>query len=155
GARRAEALYGCVDPEVHTPVPEHDDFRCALSYVGTYAADRQQKLDELFLMPARRCPEKTFFLAGSLYPWQWEWPDNVRRLEHVVAAEHATLYCSSQATLNITRAGMARWGWCPSGRFFEAAACGAPLISDYFPGLETFFAPGEEIALARSCNDVL
>jgi spore maturation protein CgeB len=155
GARRAEALYGCVDPEVHRPVAVREDFRCALSYVGTYAADRQQTLDELFLAPARYAPEKTFSLAGSLYPWQWQWPANVRRVEHVAPAEHAALYCSSQATLNITRAGMARWGWCPSGRFFEAAACGTPVISDYFAGLETFFAPGEEIVLARSGSDVL
>ncbi len=155
GARRAEALYGCVDPEVHAPAEARDNFRCALSYVGTYAADRQQKLDELFLTPARCSPGKTFFLAGSLYPWQWQWPGNVRRVEHVPPAEHAALYCSSQATLNITRAGMARWGWCPSGRFFEAAACGTPVISDYFPGLETFFTPGEEIVIARSSSDVL
>lgn len=141
GVRMARPLYGCVDPDDYRRVDPVPQFTCDLSYMGTYAADRQQKVDDLFLEPARRHPERQFLLAGSLYPWEWEWrwPANVRRIEHVPPHDHPKLYCSSRVTLNITRADMARWGWCPSGRFFEAAACGTPLISDWWEGLDWFF----------------
>jgi spore maturation protein CgeB len=155
GARMARPVYGCVDPDVHNCVSERADFRCALSYMGTFAADRQDKLDALFLEPARRRPDSCFILAGSLYPREWTWPENVRLLEHVAPADHAALYSSSRLTLNITRDGMARYGYCPSGRFFEAAACGTPVITDRWPGLETFFSPGDELLVACGVDDVL
>ncbi len=155
GARLALPLYGCVDPDVHGRVAPRDDFRCALSYMGTYAADRQSKVDELFLEPARRRPHNAFVLAGPMYPRDGNWPANVRRFEHVAPAQHAALYSSSRLTLNLTREGMARYGYCPSGRFFEAAACGAPLVTDPWEGLETFFTPGEELFVAHTAEDVL
>jgi len=157
GVRRAVALYGCVDPEVHARVSRRDQFGCDLSYMGTYAADRQQKLDEFFLEPARRLSKARFILAGSLYPRQMatSWPENVRVFEHVAPANHPALYSSSQATLNITRDGMARTGYCPSGRFFEAAACGTPILSDWFEGLGSFFAPGEEIFVVHNADEVI
>src|SRR5205823_5409171 len=138
GARMARPLYGCVDPNVHRPVPERDDLRCLLSYMGTYAADRQQKLETLFFEPVRRRPDACFVLAGSLYLRDDSWPENLRMLQHVAPADHPALYSSSRFTLNITRDGMASYGYCPSGRFFEAAACGTPIITDRWPGLETF-----------------
>ena len=128
--------------------PRESRFECALSYMGTYAADRQDKLDRLFLECARRRPELPFLLAGTLYPWHWQWPANVKRFDHVSPAEHPALYSSSRLTLNLTRAEMAACGYCPSGRFFEAAACGTPIVSDWFEGLDTFFRPGEEILIA-------
>jgi spore maturation protein CgeB len=155
GVRRARPLYGCVDPEVHSRVAALPEFVCDLSYMGTYAADRQRKLEDLFLEPARRLPQAQFVLAGSLYPWQWTWPENVRRFEHVAPGHHPALYSSSRATLNLTRAGMARTGYCPSGRFFEAAACGTPILSDWFEGLDTFFAPGEEIFVVNDVDAVV
>jgi spore maturation protein CgeB len=155
GARRARPLYGCVDPEVHGRVPAREDFRCALSYMGTYAADRQQKVDRLFLEPVRRRSEAVFVLAGSMYPRDWNWPANLRRIEHVAPSQHPALYSSSRLALNITREGMARYGYCPSGRFFEAAACGTPVVSDTWEGLENFFTPGEELFVAASSEDVL
>lgn len=154
GARRARPLYGCVDPEVYARVPPRQKFACRLSYMGTHSADRQHKLEQLFLAPARRQPERRFVLAGSLYPPDWSWPDNVARFDHVPPAEHPALYSSSRATLNITRDGMARTGYCPSGRFFEAAACGAPILSDWWEGLHEFFSP-EEIIVVRSPEEVL
>jgi len=123
--------------------------------MGTFAADRQEKLEQFFLQPALRMPELTFLLAGSSYPEQWIWPPNVRRFEHVAPSEHAALYSSSHATLNITRAGMARTGYCPSGRLFEAAACCTPILSDWWEGLDTFFLPGEEILVVRDEQDVI
>ncbi len=153
GARMARPLFGCVDPDVHARVPVRDDFRCLLSYMGTYASDRQEKLDRFFLEPARRMPSANFVLAGSLYPWEWRWPENVRIFDHVSPADHPALYSSSRLTLNITRAGMARFGYCPSGRFFEAAACGTPLITDWWEGLNSFFADNE-IFVAHNSDHV-
>ncbi len=154
GARRAEALYGCVDPEVHGRVAVQDRFRCDLSYMGTYAPDRQHKLDELFLAPARLMPPTNFVLAGTMYPKSWTWPPNVRRFDHVRPNDHPALYSSSRITLNITREGMARGGYCPSGRFFEAAACGTPIVSDWFEGLDAFFSPGQELFVATRAEHV-
>jgi spore maturation protein CgeB len=153
-ARRARALYGCVDPEVHARVPLLEKFRCDLSYMGTYASDRQHKVEELFLGPSRQMPNLSFVLAGSLYPKDWAWPENVKRFDHVASAAHPSLYSSSRATLNITRDGMARCGYCPSGRFFEAAACGTPILSDCFEGLDHFFRPGEEVIVVSTAFDV-
>jgi spore maturation protein CgeB len=155
GARMVRPLFGCVDPDVYRRVESRPEFTAALSYMGTYAADRQQKVDDFFLEPARRREDLNFVLAGTLYPWHWQWPANVRRFDHVAPEQHPALYSSSRITLNITREDMARSGWCPSGRFFEAAACGTPIISDWWNGLGDFFTPGEEIVLARSSDDVM
>ncbi len=155
GARMARPLFGCVDPDVYRREPSRREFECVLSYMGTYAPDRQEKLDALFLEPSRRKKDLRFLLAGSLYPWNWQWGENVTKLEHVAPSEHPALYSSSRCTLNITRADMASSGYCPSGRFFEAAACATPIISDWFDGLDYFFTPGEEIVVAQSADDVL
>lgn len=152
-ARMARPLFGCVDPDVHVRVVEREQFQCLLSYMGTYAPDRQEKVDRFFLEPARRMPESRFVLAGSLYPWQWQWPENVNLYDHVAPNEHPALYSSSRLTLNITRNGMMRFGYCPSGRFFEAAACGTPLITDWWEGLHTFFAD-DELFVAHNTDHV-
>jgi spore maturation protein CgeB len=155
GARQARPLYGCVDPEVYHRVPPSADFACGLSYMGTHSRDREQKLRELFFDVAQQSPSDEFLLAGTMYPAEWKFPANVRRVDHVAPARHAEFYSSCRATLNLTRGDMAANGWCPSGRFFEAAACGTPLFSDWFPGLEDFFTDGEELRIVRSTEDVL
>jgi spore maturation protein CgeB len=123
--------------------------------MGTHSPDREQKLRELFLDVAAQQPSQDFLLAGTLYPKDWQFPANVRRVDHVAPARHAEFYSSSRATLNLTRGDMAANGWCPSGRFFEAAACGTPLLSDWVAGLEDFFADGEELRIVRSSDDVI
>jgi len=153
-ARMVRPLYGCVDPDDYCRVAPVGKFQCDLSYMGTYSADRQAKLDALLLEPSRRHPEKQFLLAGSLYPWSWQWPENVRRMDHVAPAEHSSFYSSSRLTLNITRGEMAANGWCPSGRFFEAAACGTPLITDAWEGLDSFFDLTSELRVVASPEDV-
>ncbi len=155
GARMARALYGCVDPDVYFRKPACDNFRSALSYLGTYAPDRQERLDELFLEPARRLEKWSFLLAGSLYPFHWTWPQNVRRYQHVAPDQHAAFYSSCRATLNITRREMAESGYCPSGRFFEAAACGTPILTDWWEGLDSFFDTERDLNLVRTPEDVL
>jgi spore maturation protein CgeB len=154
GARAARALYCAVDPEHHRPASAGDPL-WALGYLGTYSADRQPVLEVLLCEPARRWPEARFAVAGPLYPADLEWPDNVERIEHVGPDRHAWFYGRQRFTLNVTRADMVRWGYSPSVRLFEAAACGVPIISDEWPGLATIFAPDREILVARSGADVL
>jgi spore maturation protein CgeB len=155
GASNVAALYGSVDPQTHRPGPPADDYRSALSYLGTYSADRQTGLNELFLEPARRSPTKRFVMAGAQYPAEFPWTDNIYFVRHLAPHEHSRLFCSSSLTLNVTRAAMRAMGWCPSGRLFEAAACGTPIITDSWEGLDHFFEPDREILIASSAHDVL
>jgi spore maturation protein CgeB len=126
-----------------------------LGYLGTWSADRQPVLDELLVAPARELPEASFVVAGPQYPADITWPDNVQRIEHLPPAEHAGFYNAQRLTLNVTRADMVRAGWSPSVRLFEAAACGVPVVSDWWEGLDSFFAPGTEILVARSAAEVV
>jgi spore maturation protein CgeB len=155
GARRAAPLYGSVDPDVHRPAPSRDAWRCDLSYIGTYARDRQDAVERLFLAPARALPDRRFVLAGSQYPADFPWTPNLWYLAHLPPADHAAFYASSRLTLNVTRGAMAAMGWCPSGRLFEAAACGVPILTDDWAGLDAFYAPGDEILVADTTDDVL
>ena len=155
GAKQVRPLFGCVDPDVYRPVRPRPGLRCELSYMGTYAPDRQSKLETMFLEPARQRLHSRFLLAGPLYPAEWAWPANVQRSEHIAPADHPALYCSSRLTLNLTREAMAASGYCPSGRFFEAAACGTPIVTDWFRGLDSFFEPGGELLVASDAGEVL
>lgn len=155
GAKRVAPLYGSVDPELHKPVPRSSHYQSDLSYLGTYASDRQQTLERLFIEPAHRLPEKRFLLGGAQYPDDFPWSENVWFVRHVPPAEHPAFYSSSLATLNVTRAAMANYGYCPSGRLFEAAACETPIVTDSWEGLGEFFQPGREVLLAESAADVV
>lgn len=155
GARRVLPLYGSVDPAVHRPVPGDDAYRADLSYLGTYAEDRQAALETLLIEPARRRPEHRFVIAGALYPQEFPWTDNIFFVRHLPPANHPAFYSSGRLTLNVTRRAMAEMGFCPSGRLFEAAACGVPLLSDAWEGLDHFFAPGREIRVARTTEDAI
>jgi spore maturation protein CgeB len=153
GARRAVPLHGWVDPEVHHPAPPDPAFAGDLSYLGTFAASRQEGVEALFLGPAALLPRRTFVLAGALYDERFPWRENVRWVRHLAPARHPAFFCSSPLTLSVTRAEMAEDGYCPSGRLFEAAACGVPVLTDPWPGLEAFFAPGDEILVARTAAE--
>jgi spore maturation protein CgeB len=155
GARRVAPLFGSVDPGVHKPVALSEERRADLSYLGTYAADRQTRLEQLFVEPARRRPERRFVLGGSQYPSDFPWTPNMFYVWHTPPPAHPAFYCSSSLTLNVTRGAMAEMGYCPSGRMFEAAACGTPILSDDWEGLDTFFDPQEEILIARNTDDAL
>lgn len=155
GARRAMPLYCSFDPEDYRKFQVNQRFACDLSYMGTYAPDRQPKIEELLCEPARRLPERKFLVAGPQYPKQIVWPGNVRRIVHLNPRWHARFYSSSRFTLNVTRRDMVQAGYSPSVRLFEAAACAATMISDNWPGLDTFFTPGEEILLPASSEDVV
>ncbi len=151
GARMARPLYCSVDPEHYAP--ESAEPAWDLGYLGTYSDDRQPMLTQLMLEPARGLRDHRFVVAGPQYPADIAWPDNVERITHLPPRAHKGFYNAQRYTLNITRADMVRAGWSPSVRLFEAAACGTPIISDWWDGLDEFFEPGREILIARSARD--
>ena len=153
GARSAKPLYCSVDPADY--YPESAEKRFDMGYLGTYSDDRQPALDELLMQPARMWNQGKFAVAGSSYPSSIEWPSNVLRIEHLAPPEHRAFYNAQRFTLNITREVMKVAGYSPSVRLFEAAACGIPIISDMWPGLDEFFRPGEEIFIAHSAAESL
>lgn len=155
GARQVAPLYGSVDPTAHYPVKPVDAYRADLSYLGTYAEDRQSALDTLFIETSRKLPDRRFIIGGSLYPETFAWTQNIYYIRHIPPPEHPAFYCSSLMTLNITRRAMASMGYCPSGRLFEAAACGVPIMSDEWKGLEHFLKPGSEILIAKTTGDAV
>lgn len=155
GARRALPLYCSFEPETYFPRRVFRRYQCDLSYMGTYSADRQEKLDELLTRPAQQLPDRRFILAGPQYPSKLRWPKNVRRIRHLSPRWHPHFYSSSRLTLNLTRKGMVEWGYSPSVRLFEAAGCGCPIISDRWPGLGTIFEIGQEVLVTESAQDVI
>lgn len=168
GARRARALYCSVDPDLYRPSPEtfaggaagassaeHATIPYALGYLGTYSDDRQPTVNELLIATAKKKTEWKFCLAGSQYPETLKWPENIHILEHVPPHKHCEFYNTQRFTLNVTRRDMILAGYSPSVRLFEAAACGTPVISDYWQGLDSFFDIGSEILVANNHNEVL
>ncbi|MBS1153233.1 MAG: hypothetical protein H6Q89_4931 [Myxococcaceae bacterium] len=155
GARIAVPLYSSVDPLVHRPRRPLASFRSDLSYVGTFARDRQRALEELFVGAARRQPRRKFILAGEQYPPGFLGQDNIFHFDRLPPSRHPALYSSSRLTLNVTRGPRASIGFCPSARLFEAAACGVPLVSDRWEGMGQFFTPGSEILLASTAEETL
>lgn len=155
GARHVAPLYGHVDPAVHRSVSPMAHYAADLSYLGTYAADRQATLQRLFIDAAGRRPERRFLIGGAQYPDDFPWQPNIHFVRHLPPGEHPAFFSSSRLTLNVTRQAMAEMGWCPSGRLFEASACGVPLLSDDWEGLDSFFEPGREIVIARTTEEAV
>ena len=153
GSPMARALYCSVDPERYHP--ETVEPRWDLGYLGTYSDDRQPTVTKLLIDPALGWNEGRFVVAGPQYPETILWPVNVTRIEHQPPSEHRGFYNAQRFTLNVTRADMIAAGWSPSVRLFEAAACGTPIISDWWPGLDALFVPGDEIIVAHDTSTVL
>jgi spore maturation protein CgeB len=152
-ARLAKPFYCSVDPQRY--FPESTESKWDMGYMGTYSDDRQEKLETLLLKPAQDNPRLKMVVAGPLYPEGISWPRNVERIEHIAPDDHRHFYNSQRFTLNLTRSDMIEAGYSPSVRLFEAAACATPIISDYWPGLETFFEPDREILIAANADDAL
>jgi spore maturation protein CgeB len=146
-------LYCAVDPEAHKPISTPT--RWSLGYLGTYSEDRQGPLETLLFEPALTLDHGQFVVAGAQYPETVAWPQNVEHVSHLPPDAHPAFYSAQAFTLNITRTAMRLLGWSPSVRLFEAAACGVPIISDWWPGLDSFFKPGDEILIAESSSDVV
>jgi spore maturation protein CgeB len=158
GSPRAVAFYCSVDPDLYKPTRIRSEYACDLSYLGTYASDRQPKLMTLLNDTAQSLPHSRFLVAGAMYPADVRWSPNVRRLMHVSPPDHPDFYSSSRFTLNLTRDSMIDAGYSPSVRLFEASACGVAILSDTWQGIDQFLTPGEEILLpadARETADIL
>jgi spore maturation protein CgeB len=153
GSPMARALYCSFDPDLYHP--EEVEPTWDLGYMGTYSDDRQPTVDRLLLQPAGHWTKGRFVVAGPQYPQEIRWPKNVERFQHLEPAKHRSFYNAQRFTLNVTRTDMIAAGWSPSVRLFEAAACGTPILTDTWPGLESFFKIGEEILTVRSTGDVL
>jgi spore maturation protein CgeB len=153
GARQCVPIYNAVDPETHFPVPRAADLACDLGFLGNRLPDREARVEEFFLKAAAALPDRRFILGGS----GWEskaMPSNVRHLGHVGTESHNAFFCSAQATLNINRDSMVRYGFSPPTRIFEAAGAGACLITDAWEGIELFLEPGTEILTAADGDAV-
>jgi spore maturation protein CgeB len=147
GARLCQPIYNGLDPATHFPVPADPSFSADLGFLGNRLPDREQRVAEFFLKPAAQLPDRTFLLGGAGWPGS-NLPPNVRAIGHVGTDDHNAFNCSAKAVLNIARDSMARFGFSPATRVFEAAGAGACLITDAWEGIEEFFAPGEEILVA-------
>jgi spore maturation protein CgeB len=162
GAQRTYPLYCSVDPELYFPetitvgiLEKTFPMQYALGYLGTYSSDRQPTIEKLLLETARRASDKYFCVAGAQYSANINWPGNVKQIEHIPPHQHRHFYNSQQFTLNVTRRAMITAGYSPSVRLFEAGACGTPIISDYWEGLDSFFTIGEEILVAQSTDEMI
>jgi spore maturation protein CgeB len=153
GAQDCVPIYNALDPETHHPVPADERFRADLAFLGNRLPDRETRVSEFFLRAAASAPECAFLLGGS----GWDdrhLPANVRNLGHVGTADHNALNCSARLVLNVSRESMARFGFSPATRVFEAAGAGACLVTDAWDGVEHFFEPEEEILVARDGIEV-
>jgi spore maturation protein CgeB len=153
GAKRPTVLYCSVDETAYRP--QKVGTRYDIAYLGTYSADRQPVLERLLLEPARARPQARFAVAGSQYPDTISWPKNVERIDHLPPDRHPDFYSATRFALNVTRADMVRYGYCPSVRIFEAAACETAIISDPWQGLDTILMPGREVLIAKTSEDIL
>jgi spore maturation protein CgeB len=153
GAKMARPLYTSVDPTVHFPQPR--ELRWDLGFLGSRTSGRCTALERHMLTPARVQPQLRFLMASSQASHELAYPSNITQVPHLCASEQRALYGSLRFALNLTRTDVARAGYAPSARLFEAAACGTPIITDYFHGLETFFAPGREIFISRSSEETI
>jgi spore maturation protein CgeB len=153
GARLCVPIYNALDPDTHHPAPGKPEWLCGLSFLGNRLPDRETRVEQFFLHAATRLPRRTFLLGGA----GWDdkaMPANVRPAGHVGTAEHNAFFCSGLATLNINRASMVRYGFSPPTRIFEAAGCGACLITDAWEGIGMFLEPEREILVASDGDHV-
>ena len=153
GARECVPVYNALDPTTHFPVAPDPRFAADLGFLGNRLPDREARMEQFFLDAAQRLPNKRFLLGGSGW-WGKPMPPNVHDIGHVYTPDHNAFNCTPRAVLNISRDSMARYGFSPATRVFEATGAGACLITDYWQGIEQFFEPGTEILAARDGDDV-
>jgi spore maturation protein CgeB len=154
GAKNCHPIYNALEPETHHPVAADPTLACDLAFVAHRLPDREKRVEDFFLRAASLAPEMSFILGGEGWAGK-SLPANVRWIGHVATPDHNRVNCSARMVLNINRDSMANVGFSPPTRVFEAAGAGACLITDAWTGLETFFAPGEEILVARSAEEIL
>jgi spore maturation protein CgeB len=153
GARDCVPIYNALDPSTHHPVPPEPRFACDLAFLGNRLPDREARVEEFFLRAAAALPEQRMLLGGSGWGDK-PMPANVQYLGHVYTADHNAFNCTPRAVLNVSRESMARYGFSPATRVFEAAGAAACLITDAWEGLEVFFEPGKEVLVAHDGEEV-
>jgi len=153
GAKRCIPIYNALDPETHYPVPEDARFACDLAFLGNRLPDREARVEEFFLKAAAALPSEKFKIGGSGWGDKGM-PQNVEYIGHVYTKDHNAFNCTPKAVLNISRDSMAKMGFSPATRVFEAAGAGACIITDYWLGIDFFFEPGKEILVAASGDEV-
>jgi spore maturation protein CgeB len=153
GARQCVPIYNALDTATHFPVEPVEKFSCDLAFLGNRLPDREARVEQFFLEPAACLPEKSFIIGGSGWGDKGM-PANVRYVGHVYTQDHNAFNCTPKAVLNISRESMARYGFSPATRVFEAAGAGACIITDYWEGIDFFFSPEKEILVARDGQEV-
>lgn len=153
GAKKCIPIYNALDTDTHYPVNPDPKFEATLAFLGNRLPDREKRVEDFFIEPAKNLPEKKFILGGSGWGDK-SLPENVDYVGHVYTKDHNAFNCTPQAVLNISRESMAKYGFSPATRVFEAAGAGACIITDYWKGIETFFQPGKEILVAADGKDV-
>lgn len=153
GARACIPIYNALDPHTHFPVPPDQRFAADLAFLGNRLPDRERRVEEFFLAVAARRPGQTFLLGGNGWADK-PMPANVRYAGHVFTRDHNAFNCTPKAVLNINRESMARYGFSPPTRVFEAAGAGACLITDAWEGIELFLEPGREVLVAADAAAV-
>lgn len=153
GARKCIPIYNALDTETHFPVEAQEKFKGTLAFLGNRLPDREKRVEEFFIKPAAKLPEHKFLLGGSGWGDK-SMPDNIDYLGHVYTKDHNVFNCTPTAVLNISRDSMAKYGFSPATRVFEAAGAAACIITDYWKGIETFFEPDEEIIVVKNGNEV-
>jgi spore maturation protein CgeB len=154
GARNCYPIYNGLDRRTHFPVAPEDRFRCDLAFIGNRMPDREARVEQFFFAAAEQAPEFHFLLGGEGWGGK-QLPENVRWIGHVGTAQHNVINCSARMVLNINRESMAKVGFSPPTRVFEAAGAAACLITDYWAGVEQFFDPGREILVAKDASDIV
>ncbi|HEX8598584.1 MAG TPA: glycosyltransferase [Chloroflexia bacterium] len=153
GARDCVPIYNALDPSTHYPVPSDPRFEADLGFLGNRLPDREARVEEFFLRAAALLPDQSFLLGGS--GWDGKgMPPNVNNVGHVYTRDHNAFNCTPRMVLNVSRESMARFGFSPATRVFEAAGAAACLITDHWEGIDLFFEPGTEVLVARDGAEV-
>ncbi len=149
GARACVPVYNALDPETHHPVPEDPRFEAALSLLANRLPDREARVSEFFLRAAEQAGDSRFLLGGAGWDAR-ELPANVRHVGHVYTRDHNAFHGTPRLVLNVSRESMARYGFSPATRVFEAAGAGACIVTDAWQGIELFLEPGLEVLVAEN-----
>jgi hypothetical protein len=150
GARRAEAVFWGVDPEVFAPRPveqEHDVF-----FYGYGDKFRRDWIAAMVGEPSRAAPELDFALGGGDFKGD---TGRARLLGDVPFNVFAHAISAARVNLNITRHSHASVFASSSCRPFELAACGAAIVSNPCAGIERWFEPGRELLVVNDADEAL
>ena len=155
GARCCFPVYNALDPETHHPVAADSAFSADTAFLGNRLPDREDRVQEFFFRPARQLPDCTFILGGSGWEDIVEQHPNIKYVRHVYTSQHNAFFSSPRTVLSINRESMARYGYSPATRIFEAAGAAACVVTDRWAGLEMFLEPGKECVAVETGDEAV